>query len=249
MAIDASAQDKKDEKVVVRSRTKKGDSSEKTIVVEVKDGKVFVDGEIVADGVVEGKKIEVLSEDGDSKTMSLFISGDEDSEHTITLNGEELAFDRSMWSEEDGARLRHRIAPLPGRMAAEMGAARIQSRMAPMMERAFNLSNDGGTFSFFADGLHMEADGEVMKMEMKSRELAMKIRDEEGDTAAMEAELDQLLSDIYAAKLESSLKHMDKMRSELEKLEQKVEERNANKSDIIEKRKKELLGQADKFDW
>lgn len=234
---------------MVRSKAKQGDSSEKTIVVEVKDGKVFVDGEIVADGVVEGKKIEVLSKDGNSKTMSLFISGDEDSEHTVTLNEKELAFDRSMWSEEDGARVRHRIAPLAGRMTSEMGEARIQSRMAPMMDRVFELSHDGGAFSVLSNGFHMESNGEVMKMEMKSRELAMKIRDEEGDTAAMEAELDQLLSDIYAAKLESSMKHIDTMRSELEKMEQKVVERNANKSDIIGKRKKELLGQADKFDW
>ncbi|MDA1028901.1 MAG: hypothetical protein O3B41_07610 [Bacteroidetes bacterium] len=249
MAIDAAAQDKKDEKVVVRSRAKKGDASGKTIVVEVKDGKVFVDGEIVADGGKAGKKIEFKSEDGDSKTMSLFFSGDEDSEHTESLNGGHVRFDRSMSADGEGARIRRGIAPMINRMTSELGEARIQSRMAPMMDRVFEFSHDGGAFSVLANGLHMESNGEVMKMEMKSRELAMKIRHEEGDTATMEAELDQLLSDIYAAKQESNETHINKMRAELEKLEQKMGERSANKSDIISRRKKELLGQAEKFDW
>lgn len=245
---EATAQKKKEEKVVVRSKSKTGDNSKETIVVEVKDGKVFVDGEEVADVDTEGRSVWVSSGDDDSEGRTFVFKGEEDADGVFRFNGKEIEMDH-MLSDMDANHMQSRMAPMMDRMTSEMGEARMQSRMGPMMNRVMSFSNDGNAFEVMADGFNMESNGEIMKMDMQSRELAMQIRHEDGDTSAMEAELDQLLADIFAKKQDINQKRMDKLRAELEKMEQNLTERNSSKSDIIAKRKKELLGQPDKNDW
>jgi phage tail tube protein FII len=242
--IDSFAQNKKESKITVRSKAKAGEKSNETIVVEVKDGKVFVDGKEVAEVDTEGRRVWVKSGDDGSEGNG--------GKNTFTFSGTDMDMDMDenhLLYEMDGSHFMSKTAPLMERLNSEMGEARMQARMAPMMDRAFAYSNGANTYSVLANEFSMESNGEVMKMDMKSRELAMQIRREDGDTSKLETELDQLLAEIYTTKQEANQKRVDKLRSELEKLEQNLTDRSSIKSDIIAKRKKELLGQADKYDW
>lgn len=212
---DALAQDKKEkERVVVRSKVKKGDGSdvEKEVKVEIKDGRIFVNGEEVSkEELEEMEDINVFWTDRD----------DMEKEHVFRLRSD-----------------------LEGKKMME-----LHSQMAPMMERARDLTSRNKAFAVFGDASPAFFGGETMKMDMASRELAMKIRTMDGDTAELEAELDKMLDDIFAEKQAGYMEQVDALREKLATLEQKVHERESNKAEIVDRRKKELLGKANKWDW
>jgi len=210
---DSVAQDKKEkERIVVRSKAKKADGAnvEKEITVEVKDGKIFVNGDEVAKN-----ELAKLKEDG------VFWVDEDHSEGMFKVR-----------SRMDGERL-----------------VELRSKMAPMMERAHALASRGDAFAFFGDADATFFNGETMKMDMASKELAMKIRTAEGDSSELEAELDAMLNDIFNEKQDAFLEQVDALREKLAQLEQKVEERESNKADILDRRRKELLGKSSKWDW
>jgi hypothetical protein len=252
---DALAQDrKKQEKVVVKKANPK-DAESEVIVVEIKNGKVIVDGKEVADVDAEGRKFWVQGSDKDDANVRVFGFKDEDGENTFSLfssDDNEFVVEgkpnrfmfRSNNEPEMLAKLLEREQILSG-----LDVDKLTSRMAPMMERVRSFSDDGNGFVWQSGDVPFRADAETMKMDMKSRELAMKIRTSNGDTAEMKAELNQLLEDVFQKKQEANQQRIDDMRAELQKLEQRLEERRASQKEIIAKRKKELLGERDKYDW
>ena len=218
----------KKKKIVVEKKAKSGDSSSETIVVEVKDGKVFIYGKEVSDVDAEGRSIRVKGRNN-SGNSTLWIDNSEDGSKVI---------ERVM----DGSRIE-----MKG-LKRGMAEAQLRSRMAPMMGEMLELNDDRTGFQVYS-GLTSFGSGETMKMDMRSRELAMKIRTSDGDTSELESELDDLLSEVFASKQDSYQERIDRLREELGELEQKLSDRKANKQDIISKRKKELLGKPDKYDW
>ncbi|NQV73388.1 hypothetical protein HQ496_09705 [bacterium] len=220
------AQNKKE--IVVEKKAKSGDSSSETIVVEVKDGKVFIDGKEVSDVDADGRTIRVQGKNN-SGNSTFWVDSSEDGTNV---------FERIM----DGNRMK-----ING-LKRGMAEAELRSRMAPMMGEMMELKSNGNAFELYS-GLTSFENGETMNMDMRSRELAMKIRTADGDTSELESELDDLLSEIFASKQDSYQERVDRLREELGELEQKLSDRKANKQDIISKRKKELLGKSDKYDW
>lgn len=212
---DSVAQNKKEkERIVVRSKVKKSDGAdtEKEVKVEVKDGRIFVNGEEVSKEELE-----------EIEGVNVFWTQDDDMD------------------EENVYRLK---SDLHGKRMLE-----LRSEMAPLMEQARGLASRGNAFAFFGDSNSPFVSGETMKMDMASRELAMKIRSADGDTAELEAELDEMLNDIFNEKQEAFLEQVDELREKLAQLEQKVEERESNKAEILDRRRKELLGKSSKWDW
>jgi peptidoglycan hydrolase CwlO-like protein len=85
--------------------------------------------------------------------------------------------------------------------------------------------------------------------EMQSRRLAERIRRAEGDTSELEAELDELLEDIFNEKLEAQQERVEHLREEIARLEERIATRSEAREEIIRTRKNELLGHRDVYDW
>ena len=228
------AQDKKEvkeKKHKIEIRTSSDKQAE--VVVEVKDGKIFVDGKEVAEVNTDGRRLRMRHDSMDGEDSSFFES----------KNG-----GRFLFNSNGGNEIIERIVDIEN-LQSQFGEARIQSSLSPLRDNLLELNRDGNAFAVYSNNLASFGNGETMKMDMRSRELAMKMRAMDGDTSEMEAELDKLLAEVFAFKQESHQKKVDQLREELQKLEQKLADRKSNQAEIISKRKKELLGTKDRFDW
>lgn len=120
----------------------------------------------------------------------------------------------------------------------------------PVMDRL-------GDLAFFGDGpLQFQWKGsmkervEISRMDMESRRLAHKVRDANGDERTrLEAELDELLDDIYNRKQQIRAEEIERLEKRLAELRDTQQLRRSSRNDIIERRKKELLGERDELDW
>lgn len=134
------------------------------------------------------------------------------------------------------------------RMSREMtDGFRLRSRLA--MPDMPDMPGFEGHYAFVGDHASGMRDAELMKLEMQSRELAMKIRSEKGDTTALKRELEDLLNRIFDQKQELRQNQIAKMRAELEKLEQNTADRASHRSDMIAKRLNDLLGTSSNMEW
>ena len=77
----------------------------------------------------------------------------------------------------------------------------------------------------------------------------MQIRRADGDTAEMEAELNELLERIFETKQEKRQNQIDEMRERLQKLEEETSRRGGDRAEIIEARLNDLLGKSNRHDW
>ncbi len=221
------------------------------VVVEVRDGKVFVNG----------KETEV----GDTGRIVL-RKGDGD--RVVVITGK----DGPLWYSATG------LAP---RLRAETERARDMARMAYRLHvpepgendlflefespdlshlegMEFDVDVEGRLAEAFesVDGLRgnlfrlQEQSGELREMESRIREKARQIRRaENGERAALETELDALLNEAFALKLKQEREDMQKLEQRLTELQHRLQERETNRRDIIERRKKEMLGRRDSLDW
>ncbi len=111
-------------------------------------------------------------------------------------------------------------------------------------EHVFSLNGDMGRF------MRWNHNAEVMKMESKARKLARKARKAEGAEAdEAEAELDALLAEIFAKKQADRQERIEHLEAELAKEKEELQARMQAEQDIIERRKKQLLGKRDRLDW
>ena len=120
---------------------------------------------------------------------------------------------------------------------------------------------DGGSnpFAFGPNFMHLEGvmgassetRREMMKLERRSMELAARIRhDEGGERAELESELDDVLESLFDLRGRARAERADRMEEQAEELRQEAQElreslneRNRDRSNIIEERKRELLGE------
>ncbi len=221
-----SAQDTQD--TVKRNRV--------TIVVE--DGRVLVDGEEVAkkDGVIVLR----VDPDGDEVTVvqttgpHFMWRGDDDEPGAAFFH-----FDKDDIEGMDG----ERKFEVKMRSPLEMRDLDLGAALAPMA-KAFRLGGDGMTFRWH------EESGEVARLEMQSHRLAQQARRAEGEERQrLERELDETLDQIFDLKLELLEKQQADLQEELGDTRGRLEERRAARNEMIERRKKELLGEEDALEW
>lgn len=94
-----------------------------------------------------------------------------------------------------------------------------------------------------------EAQAEIMTKEMEARSLARQLRNTEGgERADLEAELDELLADLFEMKLEQRRTTVERLEEKLAGEQEALAEREAARDDIIERRKQQLLGE-DTLEW
>ena len=242
-SLDASAQKSKSE----------SEGNEEVTVIEVKDGKLYLNDEEIA--VLENADQPIFfKKDGESgHSMSWWMDNDNDaagsyakvlSLYSNSEEGPHLAFGRSpnvfeYQMDGNGNSFFH---DMDAKFEFESdidfeGMRHFQSRLAPI---------DGFSF-LYSDG--MFSNGESMRDNRRVKELAERIRRSDGDTSEMETELDELLAEMFSAKQEAQQARVDKLREQLAELEQRVSERNADHEEIISKRRNELLGKRSKYDW
>jgi hypothetical protein len=239
--IGASAQE------VVKEKTMK----EKKIVVEVRDGKVFINGkesEAGTNGHITVRKgdgdemIVVVGENGPTTWVSAFgdkikayKAQDEASKafaRAFTLRSE-LGDDE----DEHVFFMEHAPEPMGGNWSVG-----VDDRLADVFENVEFMGQNMARLR--------RQSKELREIEAKLREKAREIRRaEDGERAALEAELDALAEQAFDMKLTEERKEVLELEKRLQELQHRFQEREAMRRDIIERRKKELLGRRDNLDW
>jgi hypothetical protein len=89
----------------------------------------------------------------------------------------------------------------------------------------------------------------AVEADQRSRELARSIRRGDGNTDELEAELSDLLNQVFDEKQAAQQERIDGLRKQLTDLEQRLQQRLDDRDQIISKRRDELLGRNSRFDW
>ncbi|GEM_PF-1177592 len=239
-------------------------SEENATTIEVKDGKVLVNGEVVAELEDADKPVLFKKGEGDGNHMwfssadgvfgsrsgrTLFLEGDGEKNFSVSTSprafgfiskdGERVDFSGEFLHEND-IRKDYEMA---------IGDYMDMSELKNEMETLRLHRGNNQVYAARPFGLYSGGNAETMKQERMAREMAQKIRRADGDTSDMEAELDALLDEIFAAKQDTQQERVDKLREQLTELEERVSQRGSDKNEIIAKRRNELLGKSSKYEW
>lgn len=222
-------------------------------VVEIKEGKVFLNGKEVAEiedadapvvfkrsGKEMGGRLWNLDEDRFGRANGFVLRSDDDAE------GFQV---RSMpgvraygFTSDDGGQVEffserdfEEIFDIQDRARRQTAEAMAELELAaPMM------------------GLYSQRSAmskEAVEADQRSRELARSIRRGDGNTQELQAELDALLEQVFDEKQASQQERIDNLRQQLTDLEQRLQQRSADREQIISKRRDQLLGRDSRFDW
>ncbi|MDA0683486.1 MAG: hypothetical protein O2797_00540 [Bacteroidetes bacterium] len=232
------------------------ENESKQTIIEIKDGKVYLNGEEVAELDDPDSSVLFKREDKEIIEKMIWMSNDEEfkkprsrafrfrdngnKEFIIEgkANADGFMNRRSnenleFFDDDDFKRVFELSARAEASAAENMGRRMARFEMAaPLMdtsERAWG--------------------SEVMELEQQSRELARKIRQTDGDDTELESELSAVLTKIFDAKLEAQQARVDKLREQLTDMEEKLGQRQGDRSEIIEKRRNELLGKGSRYEW
>jgi hypothetical protein len=228
-------------------------------VIEIKDGKVYMNGEEIAE--LEDSDSSVLfKRSGDGEVENVWIAGDD-------FFKQREAFERAR--RGDGNAFRVRSSPRAfgfmsrdGRNAeyfeheaiedALAAGERVQRQYAEVIagnlaENALEIESLAPGISYFARSNALSEEGR--EADRRSREIARMLRNDEGNADELEAELDELLGKVFDEKQAAQQERIDEMRQKLMELEERLDQRQTDRSDIIAKRKNELLGRSSRYDW
>lgn len=195
--------------------------------IEVRDGKVWVDGEAVTELDDDGRRI--IFRHGDDSDVIAF--GDDDIHRAFAFDN----FDRHRLFSDRDADFEVRSGNFAEYFADD-------SDHRPFV---FEFGNDPLSGAL-GDGL---PSAEVMKLEQEARRLAERIRREDGESGELEDELDNVLSNIFDLKMASRAERVEHLESRLQDLRDRIEQRESDRELIIEQRKQELLGRHDRYKW
>lgn len=220
-------------------------------VVEIKDGKVYLNGKEVAEiedaeapvvfkrsGKEMGGQIWSLDEDRFGRANGFVLRSDDDAEG-FRVRSMPRAYG---FTSEDGGQVEFfserdfedlfEVQEKARRQTAEaMAELELAAPMMGLLSHRSAMSR------------------EAVEADQRSRELARSIRRGEGDTAALEAELDASLEQVFDEKQAAQQERADQLRQQLTDLEQRLQQRQDDRSQIISKRRDELLGRDSRFDW
>lgn len=203
--------------------------------IEVKDGKVYVNGEVVKE--LDDKDLRIqFSKDG-GQGVAFFRGNGEGGFENLEIRAPRVLelMNNKPFAVWEGNNFRH-----------AMNDFNISIDMEPLHERVDLIRNGGfGTFMVGSGG-----NSEIRKLEKKSHELARNIRRAgDGETADLNEELEDLVNQIFDLKLEARQERISKISDDLESLRVQVQERSASRDQIIRRRLSELRGEQDTLDW
>ena len=232
----------------------------KQTTIEIKDGKVYLNGEEVAelddpessvffkqDGVKMKGNMRWMSDNDEFEGLSgnAFIFKDDGSNEFVVegkpnvygflkrRSGENVEF----FDDEDF----ERVFELSSR--AEVTAAENVVRGLERGMARFEVASP------FVVAGERSWNSETMELERQSRDVARQIRQNDGNDSELESELNAILAKIFDAKLEAQQARVDKLREQLTEMEESLGLRQDDRSEIIEKRRNELLGRGSRYEW
>ncbi|MBO6575295.1 MAG: hypothetical protein JJ896_07770 [Rhodothermales bacterium] len=217
--------------VAPESRAQEDD---KTIRIEIRDGRILVNGKDV--DRAEGNRLTITGDDGEEVSVLLGDNG-----HSVwvgNMDGPLRAFDRL----RDNAFFSDDAEPFVWEGFGQ-GPRRAYSINGDLLRGSRELAELAGRLSF-------EMDPELRSMERRIQELAREVRRAaEADRAELEAELDELLAEAFEAKMAREQEQAQRMSERLGELEARMAERREAREEIIQRRKRQLLGERDLLDW
>ena len=268
IAAPALAQERVEKKESVEVRVERmDDGTARRVVIRHRDG-MPPDTTVT---IVEAGDLDRIHVDGDDDVI-VIERGDRKVE--ILRDGEGRTFNRR-WRQapRDGYRPMRpfdedvRVFRMDGDELHFEGAEGLRKEYAELFEGAEDLHREGvhlrrmGENLFYsAPALHFDGtmsgrlggmmNAEIREMERRSRDLARQIRAaDDADRPALEAELDALLAEIFDAKQALRAEHMAEMEKRLAELRDEQRQRTQQRREIIERRKRELLGEGDPLRW
>lgn len=224
-------------------------------VIEVKNGKVYLNGEEVAE--LEDSESPVLfKRSGNGEVENVWVVGDEFHKARETF-GLRSNMDRNGFRISTAPRAFGFMSRDGGQVEffekdAIEAEERMHRRYAEVMadnlaERAIEIESMAPGFAFYSSSGSLGEEGRAA--ERRSREIARMLRRGEGDSEALEAELDDVLGVVFDEKQAAQQERIDEMRQKLAELEERLEQRRTDRAEIIGKRKNELLGRSSRYDW
>ncbi|GIV59495.1 MAG: hypothetical protein KatS3mg043_0584 [Rhodothermaceae bacterium] len=211
--------------------------------LRVEDGKVYLNGAEVD----EGTTIIVMEDDGARRIVRLRGSGDlpdlvEVWRRSAPEVDVEVLRDRiERRTPEERAFFFHRDEGRPMRWFDGPGEYEY---------RFFYGVPDEDDFDAVLEAPGRIRDEEVMRLEREARQLARELRRAEGaERKRREDELRKKLEAIFERKMQLSQERLDALQEELEEARERLEARRRARSEIIERRLKELLGERDLYAW
>jgi len=236
----ASAQETREEKTV----------TEKRVVVEVRDGKVFVNGK---ESEI-GEEGQVILRKGDDDEMIVIVRKD----GPLWVGAPHVAARARVEAERarDLARSMARFRTPDGDV--EHFYMQFDPQLPDFEEFEVDIDVENELAKAFENVQWMRGDGlrlrrqseELRELESQIRERARELRRaEEADRAAEEARLDELLQKAFEMKLQEEQKQVEELQQRLSELQHRLQERQTNRREIIDRRRKDLLGRRDNLDW
>jgi len=226
------------------------ESGTERVVVEVRDGKVFVNGEEREVG--DNGRIILKRADGDE--LVVVTEKDGPVWFSSVGIGERARADAERAREK--AMTAYRMA-MPGRdreffvqvdppVMPDLDDLDIDVDIEGRLADAFEFQ-EGMHPNVFGLRMHSE---ELRELERDIRSKARELRHaDEAERAELEAQLDELVGQAFSMKLDEERKEIDRLQERLSELQHRLQERESNRQEIMERRKKDLLGRRDNLDW
>ena len=240
-----------------RSHAQDRENDKTRTVIEIKDGKVFMNGEEIAE--LEDSNAPVLfKRSGDDENFWFpgedfnnirngFVLRRQDGDNAFQVRSSPRAFG---FMSRDGGDIEFFEKEAFGEaMEAQQHAQRMYAEVLAdnMAQNAIEIESLSPRFNLLTRSNALSQEGR--EADRRSREIASMLRREEGDADQLEAELDEILGKVFDEKQAAQQERIDEMREKLMELEQRLDQRQSDRSDIISKRKNELLGRSSRYDW
>lgn len=234
------------------AQERKADDDSDRVEVRIEDGRVWVNGEEVPEGVdlqdylrERGMDDVNISIDG-----SIRVDTDKDGEWRIRIDrdGDDAFGPGNVFvfrNKDDGNRA------FGYNFGGENAFFRNRDGVFGLGNVDFNLDMDGLAHVGPGEILgFMSSSPEIMRKERESRTLARRVREASGaEREELERELDALLAEIFDAKLDTRRERISQLEERLSEQREALRERESGRNEIIARRKAELLGEPDRFDW
>ena len=198
--------------------------------VQIKDGKIIVNGQVI--DTASSDRIEIETDDGESITV--FVDRDGNRVWVGDREPRDFPALNAFFPRGPDGEFRFRSDDDDPMVFLEenlqSGLRRLEHAPLAQMRNRLN--------------------PEAMRMERRLHELARRVRQAEGEERQdLEAELDELLEEAFEVRLEAERAHAEELRERLADIETRLQERSAARSKIIERRKRQLLGERHLLDW
>jgi len=232
---------------VASSTAAHAQESEKVNRINVVDGKVYVNGEMVAE--LDNAELPVFFKSGEisDKDMAYYSRSNAGGVFVLDDGG------KVEFSGEDGEHKFGKMRFFSSDNKGEGHAFGFTRKVGDGDFTAYNVRGDRHWNPFMSSEhnvLYDSESSEIRELELKSLEQARRIRAaSDDDRENLEQELRDTLNMIFDLKLDATRERLNRMTAEFQELEARVTDRNASKEDIVSRRFSELVGERDALSW